>query len=85
MIFDDAVRVRVIRAMLGRDSRTFAENLGISPGTLTSWERGRSTPRGLHKRALEEICRHHQIGFTPTGFPLPMADCMMFKPEENNG
>lgn len=83
MTFDDAVRVRVIRAVAGMDSRSFAARMGVCPGTLTSWEKGRSSPQGTKKRNLEEFCREYGIGFTPTGFPFPVADCMVFKERED--
>ena len=34
---DDAVRVRVIRAILGMSSKAFAARVGVSAGTLTAW------------------------------------------------
>lgn len=82
MTFDDATRVRVIRAITGMDSKTFAARLGIGAGTLTWWEKGRSSPRGKSKQALIELCQERKIGFTPSGFPFPISDCMMFRQEE---
>lgn len=82
MTIDDAVRIRVIRAITGMDSKTFAAHVGISPTSMTSWEKGRSSPQGASKIALAKLCQENGIGFTPSGFPFPMADCMMFQPEE---
>jgi DNA-binding transcriptional regulator YiaG len=82
MKINDATRVRIIRAMLGVDSKTFAKQLNVCAATLTSWEKGRSSPQGAKKDLLSEICNEAGIGFTPTGCPLPMADVMMFKPGE---
>lgn len=81
MTINDAVRIRVIRALLGLDSKTFAKQLNVCAATLTSWEKGRSSPQGANKEVLAEVCRESGIGFTPTGCPLPIADVMMFKQE----
>ena len=83
MTFTDAVRVRVIRAILGWSSKAFAESIGVSAGTLTAWEKGRTSPQGSRRDALAELCRQHSIGFTPTGYPLPWADCMSFRSKED--
>jgi transcriptional regulator with XRE-family HTH domain len=85
MTFDDATRIRVIRAIVGMDSKSFAARLGICAGTLTGWEKSRSAPQGDNRKALAELCRERGIGFTPSGFPFPMADCVMFKKEEKDG
>lgn len=82
MTINDSTRIRVIRALIGMDSKTFAKTLNICPATLTGWEKGRSAPQGNNREVLAEICREYKIGFTPTGMPLPMDDVMMFKPEE---
>lgn len=82
MTFDDATRVRVIRAIVGMDSKSFAAHLGICAGTCTAWEKGRSSPQGAGKKALLELCQERKIGFTPSGFPFPIIDCMMFRQEE---
>lgn len=84
MIINDGTRVRVIRALLGMDSKSFAKKLNVCAATLTSWEKGRSSPQGDNKNALAKICSEAGIGFTPTGCPLPMADVMMFKPYQEN-
>lgn len=81
MTINDAVRVRVIRAITGMDSKTMAARLGIGPATLTSWEKGRATPLPGNRDALAVVCQEHGIGFTPSGFPFPMVDCMQFKQE----
>jgi DNA-binding XRE family transcriptional regulator len=83
MKINDATRVRIIRAMLGVDSKTFAKQLNVCAATLTSWEKGRSSPQGANKDALAEICLDAGIGFSPTGYPMPMADVMTFKSRES--
>lgn len=81
MILTDAHRIRIIRALLGWDSKTFAARLGVCSGTMTAWEKGRAAPQGTKKQELAELCQEYGIGFTPSGFPFPVADVMIFKQE----
>lgn len=73
---DDATRIRVIRALLGIDSRTFAARLNVSCGTITGWEKGRATPQRENRKILAEICQSAGIAFLPSGCPVPMSDLM---------
>jgi DNA-binding transcriptional regulator YiaG len=81
---DDAVRVRVIRAILGMSSRAFAARIGVSAGTLTAWERSRATPQVLNRNELAKLCQEHHIAFAPSGFPLPASDVLIFKEPHND-
>jgi transcriptional regulator with XRE-family HTH domain len=65
-------------------SKQFAARMVVCAGTLTAWEKGRSKPQGTKRQALAELCQEHKIGFTPSGFPFPIADCMIFKQENQN-
>ena len=76
---DDATRVRVIRALLGMNSRQFAKHVGISPGTLTAWERSRSTPQADKRKVLATICQQNGLCFLPSGMPVPGPDCLALK------
>jgi len=80
--FNDSTRIRVIRAIIGLDSKSFATRLGIAASTLTNWEKGRSAPQLPKRQELAELCQEHGIGFTPSGFPFPITDCMLFKKED---
>ena len=71
---DDSARVRVIRALLGIDSRTFAKTLSVSPGTVTAWEKGRSTPTRAKRNELAQFCQKNGIAFLPSGMPVPRVD-----------
>jgi transcriptional regulator with XRE-family HTH domain len=82
MILTDAHRIRIIRAILGWDSKTFAARLGVCAGTMTAWEKGRSSPQGTKKQELAELCQEYGIGFTPGGFPIPFADVLILKQQE---
>lgn len=82
---NDGCRIRVIRALLGMDSRTFAAKVGISPGTLTAWEKSRATPQAEKRHALAQICQENGIGFLPSGFPVPFVDCLLLREEKQDG
>ena len=79
MLLDDATRIRVIRALIGMNSKTFAAELSISAGTLTAWERSRSTPQPQKRHELAKLCQKHGLCFMPSGFPVPASDCLIFK------
>ena len=81
MIIGDAARIRVIRAILGMDSKTFSSRVGVSPGTLTAWEKGRATPQRDKRKTLAELCQSSGIGFMPSGMPIPMSD--LLAPQES--
>lgn len=78
---NDAVRIRVIRAILGVGSSEFAAMLGVSVGSLTSWEKGRCVPKSTGRASIARLCKDHNIGFLPSGMPAPFPDCVMFKKE----
>ena len=79
MIVNSSVEIRVIRALLGMDSRSFAARLGVSAGTLTSWERSRSAPKGAKRQELYKLCEENGIGFLPNSYPMPITDCLLLK------
>lgn len=84
MIIDDALRIRLIRAMLGMSSAALARTLNVCAGTMTAWEKGRSCPQGENKRLLAQLCQEQGIAFSPSGYPFPAADCVVFKPKEQD-
>ena len=68
MISEDQ-RVRVIRAILGWESRAFAEKIGVTPNCVTNWEKGRSVPQEKHRNSLAKICEENRIVFDESGIP----------------
>lgn len=78
----ESTRIRVIRAYLGMTSAAFAARLGISAGTLTAWERGRSAPRGSKRDTLAALCQESGLALLPSGFPAPLVDAILFKVKE---
>jgi DNA-binding transcriptional regulator YiaG len=77
---DDAVRIRVIRAILGVTSKEFASRVGVSKGVITGWEKGRYSPQRKSRVELMKICQEHKIAFLPSGYPIPLED--MFPTQE---
>lgn len=71
---DDATTVRVVRAILGLDSQTFAKRMKVSIGTLTNWEKGRAIPQAASRKRLAQLCRKRKLAFLPSGMPVPQED-----------
>jgi DNA-binding XRE family transcriptional regulator len=85
MIVNRNIQIRIIRALLGMGSRSFAKCLGVCEASLTNWEKGHVNPRPENIQALGELCQKHGIGFRPSGMPVPFAECFMLKPGEFTG
>jgi DNA-binding transcriptional regulator YiaG len=49
--------IRQLRERLGLSQRAFAARVGVYMGTITRWEKGRTTPRFLATKHLREIQR----------------------------
>ncbi len=61
MIITPALRIRVIRAILGDKPGQFAKRLGVHVNTLARWEDGRNTPDGANEIALGKLCEQHGV------------------------
>lgn len=55
MSMEVAMRIRQARGKLGLSQAQAAEQWGIPKSTLIKWERGDRTPRGLSRRALDQL------------------------------
>ena len=73
-MISESARVRIIRALLGINSKTFAAKLGVDAQTVSNWERGKSVPAGRGREALGELCGKAGITFTATGLPVPVSE-----------
>lgn len=71
MVISEAMRWRVIRAILGWDKNTLAKRMGINPNTIRYWENGRQSPNPASRKVFSEICHEHSIAIRPDGFPVP--------------
>jgi len=47
--------IRRLRQRLGLTQRVLAAKVGVELGTITRWEKGRSTPRFLANERLREL------------------------------
>jgi transcriptional regulator with XRE-family HTH domain len=74
MQVDESTRIRLIRALLGMESKAFAARVGVCAASITNWEKGRSNPTESTRETLQKLCEVHGIWFTPEGYPVP-KDC----------
>jgi DNA-binding transcriptional regulator YiaG len=49
--------IRSLRARLGMTRVQFAELVGVSPGSIFGWEKGRTVPRGASRARLVELAK----------------------------
>ena len=82
MMVNDATRIRLIRAYLGMDSKSFAARLGVGPDTVSNWEHGRSSPTRRIREELMRVCQLNGLGFLPSGYPVPQSEFRMIQTEE---
>lgn len=63
-----AMTLKALRVNAGLDQRTAADKLGITPETLSNWERGKSFPNVLQIGKIEELysTTYADINFLPT-------------------
>jgi transcriptional regulator with XRE-family HTH domain len=75
-VIDDAIRIKVIRALLGISGKELAKRIGVTPGVVTGWEKRRFAPQRRSRAALAQICQENKICFLPSGMPCPAEDLM---------
>ena len=49
--------IRRLRKKLGLTQEEFAHRLGVSWVTVSRWEHGHSSPRGLSEKALDAVAK----------------------------
>ena len=66
------ITLKALRVNLGLDQRTAAEMIGITPETLSSWERGRSFPTVPQITKIENLygVTYADINFLPANIGL---------------
>ena len=86
MQVNEATRLRLIRALLGMESKAFSARIGVCAATITNYERGRSAPTEKTRETLQKLCEAHGIWFTPEGYPVPRdcfkANAVCFAPDK---
>ena len=73
-VIDFATKVRLIRDLLGWRQYRMAEELGVTPQTISDWEMGIREPRGLAKRMLEILAEREGLRFNERGYPEYAGD-----------
>ena len=68
-VIDFATKVRLIRDLLGWRQYRMAEEMGVTPQTISDWEMGIREPRGLAKRILNILAERNGVIFNERGYP----------------
>lgn len=56
-------KIKQIRNQLKLSQEELAHELGVSFATINRWENGNYNPSRLAKKAFDEFCVKHSIGF----------------------
>lgn len=56
--------VKKAREQIGLSQQAFADQLGVSFSTVNRWEQGRHIPNRITIKAIEELCKEHNIQFS---------------------
>ena len=70
----DAMRIRVIRAILDVSKKEFAEQMEVNVNTVRNWEDGSNIPQRKPRARLAEICEQNHITLRSDGFPVPVSE-----------
>lgn len=67
-----AITLKALRINAGLDQKKAAQVLGITPETLSNWERGKSFPTVSQITAIENLYNttYSEINFLPTNIAL---------------
>lgn len=62
-----AITLKALRVNLGLDQKTAADKLGVTPETLSNWERGKSFPNVPQITKIENLysVSYSDINFLP--------------------
>ncbi len=69
-MISESQRVRTIRAIMGPSSTAFAAKLGVSPNTLTNWEKSKTVPGIRGCKALARVMKKAKLVLGPGGMPV---------------
>ena len=67
-----AMTLKALRVNAGYDQRQAAQLIGVTPETLSNWERGKSFPNVLQITSIEKVYNttYSDINFLPTNIGL---------------
>lgn len=71
-----ARQIRIIRFLVEMSAVQFAQEIGFKASSVCEWEHGRTTPGPKAWARIMDLCRQREIGFLPSGMPVPMSDLM---------
>lgn len=55
------MNIKEIRKKLYLTQKSFAEQIGISLGAVSSWEQGKRNPNLTQQRKIAELCKKNKI------------------------
>lgn len=58
------IALKKIREQIGLSQQSFADQLGVSFSTVNRWEQGRHVPNKITIKAIEALCKEHNIQFS---------------------
>ncbi len=67
----EALRIRVIRAIMGISRTDMAKMIDVNPITVRHWECGHYEPQRKLRARIADLCREQNIAIRPDGFPVP--------------
>ena len=67
-----ALTLKALRVNAGLDQKSAAQILGVTPETLSNWERGKSFPNVPQITSIEKLYKttYSEINFLPTNIGL---------------
>ena len=71
-----ALTLKALRVNAGLDQKTAAQQLGVTPETLSNWERGKSYPTVPQITSIEKLysTTYADINFLPSNIGLTDED-----------
>lgn len=70
MVITEAMRWRVIRAIVGCTRLALADELGVNANSIGQWEAGIHCPNQESRQKYAMLCKKHNISIRPDGYPV---------------
>lgn len=75
-MISEAIRLKIVRAILDMNQREFARAIGASNASVCCWEAGKTSLSRATRVRLHELCEASGIMFLPTGYPILKSEIM---------
>lgn len=69
------IALKKAREQIGLSQQSFADQLGVSFSTVNRWEQGRHVPNKITIKAIEALCKEHNIQFSYSEEDKYAEDC----------